>query len=96
MGEGAVGPGGRGRWEKDARAAACPQPVAEAALSPQGTGASTDPGGAAAAPFWPWPRRLGSGRRRGAAGPEPRAAGVGRRGGLGRALGRRTRVRFPT
>lgn len=41
------------------------RPLVEAALSPQGTGASTDPGAAAAAaaPSRPWPQRLGSGRR---------------------------------
>lgn len=82
------------------------RPVAEAALSLQGTGASTAPGVSAATPPRPRPGRLGSGRgplrplghrTPGGAEPEPGAAGaLGSRGGLVRALGRRPGVRVPT
>lgn len=70
VGEGAAGLGVAAARRKMPAPRRLLWPTVEAALSPQGIGASTDPGAAAAPsrplsppPSRPWPQRLGNGRR---------------------------------
>lgn len=111
VGEGAVGRGVAAARRKMPAPRRLLWPMVEVALSPQGIGTSTDPGAAAApsrprSPPFPglgpggWETGVG---RRAARSPRPgrswaRASSRRRRGrgGLGRALGRGTRVRAST